>query len=126
MTPHVEVKTVGPSASHGKPVGYFNIPVGDWYVFPVSLRIVNSLNQGNYFDGFTPDNQVMDGLDKPWGDISEDCLASALKYLTTGSFKPMGRDNIRTDLEMIRSYNTLTSNKFKLMVESRNEIPGLR
>ncbi|ULQ53874.1 S41 family peptidase [Flavihumibacter fluvii] len=126
MTPHVEVKTVGPSASHGKPVGFFNIPVGDWYVFPVSLRIVNSLNEGNYFDGFTPDNQVMDGLDKPWGDVSEDCLASALKYLTTGSFKAETRDNIRTDLDMIRSYNTIRSNKYKFMVESRKNIPGLR
>ncbi len=126
MTPHAEVKTVGPSPSHGKPVGFFNIPVGDWYVFPVSLRIVNSLNQGNYFDGFTPDNQVVDGLDKPWGDLSEDCLASAFKYLTTGSFKAAGRDGIRTDLEMIRSYNTLPSNKYKFMVESRKTIPGLR
>lgn len=126
MTPHVEVKTVGPSASHGKPVGFFNVPVGDWYVFPVSLRLVNSLNQGNYFDGFTPDNQVMDGLDKPWGDLSEDCLASAFKYLSTGSFKASTRDQVRTDLQLIRSYNTLKSNKYKFMVESRNPIPGLR
>jgi C-terminal processing protease CtpA/Prc len=126
MTPHAEVKTVGPSASHGKPVGFFNVPVGDWYVFPVSLRIVNSLNQGNYFNGFTPDNQVVDGLDKPWGDLSEDCLASAVKYLSSGSFKPTIRDNIRTDLETIRSYNSLSSRKYKFMVESRKEIPGLR
>ncbi|MBZ5856263.1 S41 family peptidase [Flavihumibacter profundi] len=126
MKPHVDVKIVGPSHTHGKPVGFFNIPVGDWYVFPVSLRIVNSLNVGNYFNGFTPDNTVMDGLDKPWGDLSEDCLASAFKYLTTGGFKAETKDNIRSDAELIRSYNRLPSHKYKFMVESRKVIPGLK
>jgi carboxyl-terminal processing protease len=126
MIPHAEVKTVGPSASNGKPVGFFNVPVGDWYVFPVSLRIVNSLNQGSYFKGFTPDKIVMDGLDKPWGDLSEDCLASAYKYLTTGGFRAETRDNLRNDPEMIRTYNLLQSNKYKFMVESRKRIPSLR
>ena len=35
MKPWMDVKFVGPEASYGKPVGYFPIPVGDWYIFPV-------------------------------------------------------------------------------------------
>lgn len=126
LKPHAAVKIVGPSNSHGKPVGFFNVPVGDWYVFPVSLRLVNSLNEGNYFNGFTPDKIVVDGLDKPWGDLSEDCLAAAFKYLTTGSFRPETPDQFRTDPEMVRSYNRMSTNKYKVMVENRMVLPGLR
>lgn len=125
MKPHLEVKTVGPSASNGKPVGYFDIPVGEWYVFPVSLRLVNSLGQGSYFAGFIPDKQVIDGLDKPWGDLTEDCLASAMKYLTTGAFRFDSRDVERSSPEALNSYNKMQSHKLKVMVEDRVRIPGL-
>lgn len=125
MKPHLDVKTVGPSPSNGKPVGYFEIPVGEWYVFPVSLRLVNSLGEGSYFNGFTPDKLVMDGLDKPWGDLTEDCLSSAMKYLTTGAFRFESRDTERSNPEALNSYNKMYSQKLKVMIENRVKIPGL-
>jgi carboxyl-terminal processing protease len=41
LKPFMDVRLVGPSNTHGKPVGFFPIPVGEWYIFPVSFRTVN-------------------------------------------------------------------------------------
>ncbi len=43
MKPYMNVQLVGPSDTHGKPVGFFPIPVGDWYIFPVSFRTVTKM-----------------------------------------------------------------------------------
>ncbi len=86
LKPYMDVKVVGPNATYGKPVGYFPIGIGDWYIFPVSFRSTNKNNEGNYFNGFPLDKQVADGLDKDWGDRQEASLASALKFIETGSF----------------------------------------
>lgn len=86
LKPYMTVKMVGPDNTYGKPVGYFPIPVGKWYIFPVSSRSTNKNNEGSYFDGFAPDKLVADGLDKDWGDKDEACLSSVMKYLGTGVF----------------------------------------
>jgi hypothetical protein len=86
LKPYQDIKLVGPGATYGKPVGYFPIPVGDWYIFPVSFRSTNKNGQGNYFNGFSVDSQQPDGLDKDWGDVNETALASVIKYVSTGSF----------------------------------------
>ncbi|MBL7770195.1 MAG: hypothetical protein JNK20_14540 [Flavipsychrobacter sp.] len=122
LTPHTEVKIVGPSPSNGKPVGYFPIPVGSWYILPVSFRTVNSANQGNFFNGFIPESQVPDGLDKPWGDLTEDCLASAMKYLTTGSFRAATNESSRLSADFLESYKRLPLKKMKVLVEDRRNL----
>jgi C-terminal processing protease CtpA/Prc len=87
LKPYMEVILLGPSKTHGKPAGYFPIPVGDWYIFPVSFVTVNKAGEGNYYNGFALNNQVADGLDKDWGDLSESAFASAVKYISTGAFR---------------------------------------
>ena len=78
---------MGPAYNtNGKPVGFFPIPVGDWYTFPISFKTVNKDGYGNYFDGFTIDHPTWDGLDKDWGDTEENCLHSVLTYIQTGIF----------------------------------------
>jgi carboxyl-terminal processing protease len=86
LKPYMDVKLVGPSNTYGKPVGYFPVDVGDWYIFPVSFRSVNKNGEGNYYSGIAVNSQVKDGLDKDWGDLQEGCLSRAIRYLTTGSF----------------------------------------
>lgn len=86
LKPYMDVRIIGPSNTHGKPVGFFPISDGDWYVFPVSFRTVNKNGEGNYFNGIPVNTQVADGLDKDWGDATESCLASALRNITTGGF----------------------------------------
>lgn len=90
LKPFLDVKLVGPSNTYGKPVGYFPIPVDDWYIFPVSFRTTNKSGEGSYFNGLVLDKQVGDGLNKDWGDQSEAALASILKYMNSGSFSVTG------------------------------------
>ncbi|MEO6229095.1 MAG: S41 family peptidase [Ferruginibacter sp.] len=86
LRPYMDVRLVG-NTTYGKPVGFFPIPVGDWYIFPVSFRTTNKNGDGNYFNGLTVNSQIADGLDKDWGDQAETCLANVIKNITTGSFR---------------------------------------
>jgi hypothetical protein len=121
LKPYMDVKLVGPSNTYGKPVGYFNIPVGDWYIFPVSFRSTNKLEQGNYFDGIAVDSRTPDGLDKDWGDLQEACLAKAVRYITSGNFGPNIQPRATKVAEadpFTRSANeTLDSRSFKGMIQ---------
>lgn len=92
LKPYMNVKMVG-EATYGKPVGFFPIAVGDWYIFPVSFRSTNSTGEGNYFGGIAVDKEVDDGLDKDFGDVNERQLASVLSYINTGSFGYAPRNN---------------------------------
>ncbi|HRO47020.1 S41 family peptidase [Agriterribacter sp.] len=118
LKPYVDVKLIG-RASHGKPVGYFNIGVGDWYIFPVSFRSVNKNGEGNYFNGLQPDVTVDDGLDKPWGDINESCLASALHYINEGAFSRISA-RAQQDIRLENGNTALDIKRFKGAVEERS------
>jgi C-terminal processing protease CtpA/Prc len=87
LKPYMNVMLVGPSKTYGKPVGYFPIEIGNWYILPVSFRSVNKNNEGSYFNGFALNHTSMDGLDKDWGDENEASLASILNYISTGAFR---------------------------------------
>lgn len=116
-----DVKIIGPSKSYGKPVGYFPIPVGNDYIFPVSFRSVNKNNEGNYFNGFALSNQAPDGLNKELGDIEEACLASALKYINTGAFRmaTAAERQSFTQSPELENANKKMDIKFKGMITER-------
>lgn len=119
LKPYMTVKLIGPTNTDGKPVGFFPLSAGDWYVFPVSFRSTNSANAGNYFNGFTPDAIAADGLDKNWGDTSESCLAKAIKYITTGSFTAQALEVYKQDPAIISANKTLDQSSFKGMIDTR-------
>lgn len=121
LTPVMDVKLVGRNNTYGKPVGFFPIAVGDWYIFPVSFRTVNRLGNGNYFSGFTPDAIIADGLDKNWGDITEASLASAIKYITTGSFRLQSQPTYREEKSVTDGNTLLESPTFKGAVTWKKE-----
>jgi carboxyl-terminal processing protease len=98
LKPYMDVKVVGPKSTYGKPVGYFPIPVGDWYIFPVSFRTTNKNGEGNYFNGIAVQGQAADGLDKDWGDATEASLAGVLTYVATGTFRLQGEYAQSTEL----------------------------
>ena len=83
----MNVRLVGPTNTYGKPVGFFPISVGDWYVFPVSFKTINKNGEGSYFNGLPVNAIIADGLDKDWGDTKESCLASTIKNITTGTYQ---------------------------------------
>ncbi len=119
LKPYMSVKIVGPTNTDGKPVGFFPIPVGDWYVFPVSFRSTNSVNYGGYFKGFTPDGIAADGLDKNWGDPSEASFAEAIKYITTGTLVARSLQTYKQDPSVISGNALLDQPSFKGMIDTR-------
>lgn len=87
LKPYMSVKIIG-DTTYGKPVGFFPIEIASKYaIYPISFRTINSAGNADYYKGFAPDNLVPDGVDKDWGDVTEPSLASAIKYITTGSFR---------------------------------------
>lgn len=123
LKPYLDVKLVGPSNTYGKPVGYFPIPVDDWYIFPVSFRTTNKNGEGSYFNGITLDKQVGDGLNKDWGDQDEAALSSILKYINSGSFSavvevPGIAARTYKNVEVIESNNKL-DRSFKGAIDTR-------
>ena len=120
LKPYMDVKLVGPSTTHGKPVGFFPVAVGDWYIFPVSFRSFNKNGEGNYFNGMPVNSSVGDGLDKDWGNIQEACLARTIKYITTGTFlRQTNEPPYIGEPEVINGNNVLDANTFKGTIDAR-------
>ena len=120
LKPFMNVMLVGPSKTYGKPVGFFPIPVGDWYIFPVSFRSTNKNGEGNYFDGMALNNTVADGLDKDWGDVNESAFASVLKYISTGAFR-IASTGVYTENPLIASQNKALDQTFKGMIDTKRK-----
>jgi hypothetical protein len=119
IKPYLDVKLVGPTNSHGKPVGFYPIPTGNWYIFPVSFRTINKNNEANFFNGFVPDYITADGLDKDWGDVDESCLSRTIRFITTGSWArvaPVDATQLNEQLRVINTNVYLDAPQFKGMV----------
>jgi len=115
LKPYMDVKLVG-GTTYGKPVGFFPIPVGEWYIFPVSFRTTNKNGEGNYFNGMTVNSQVADGLDKDWGDLTETSLASAIKNITTGAFRVQAETPYREPAEITAGNSKLDAPFLKMTI----------
>ena len=126
LKPYMNVVLVGPSKTYGKPVGYFAIPVGNWYIFPVSSRSVNKNGEGSFFNGFSLNHTSADGLDKDWGDENEASLASILNYISTGAFRLQAagtQSQPFVENPEVRAGNKkLDATEFKGMIEKRQFI----
>ena len=118
LKPYLNVTLVGPTATtHGKPVGFFPIPVGTWYMFPVSFKTVNKNGEGNYYNGFTVNTRARDGVDANWGATNEACLAATLNLISGTAGRGMTPTN-----DLITAVNEddrLNSNQFKGTIDPR-------
>lgn len=86
------------------------------------FRSVNKNGEGGYFNGISLDNKVADGLDKDWGEASEACLASVLKYINTGGYMVMSAESIvryQADLLIEKSNVRFEEPSFKGAVASK-------
>ncbi|MDB5196413.1 MAG: hypothetical protein JWP88_784 [Flaviaesturariibacter sp.] len=120
LKPYMDVILVGPGNTYGKPVGFFPIPVGDEYIFPVSFKTTNKNGDGSYFNGLTLNKSVADGLDKDWGDLAEGPFAKAVSYITTGDFGTIaGRENVATPAAVLKGNATLDLPAFKGAIDTR-------
>lgn len=123
LKPYMTTVLAGPSKTYGKPVGYFPIPVGKSYIFPISFRTTNKSGEGSYFDGIAVNKVVADGLDKDWGDVSESAFASILGYINNnGVFRTQqpGTFTIATETGEVGAGNEkLDRTNFKGIVDTR-------
>ncbi len=126
LRPYMDVKLVG-DTTYGKPVGFFPIDIYDYSIYPISFKTVNSAGSADYYDGFAPDKLMADGIWYNWGDTQEYCLATALNYISTGSF---GRKANLSDAKTRQMYSLqkqlepgrkkIAQNKFSGMFVEKN------
>jgi C-terminal processing protease CtpA/Prc len=94
LAPWLEVAIVGEDTL-GKPVGQyaFDLPGCEDRLRLVSFRTVNSLGQGDYYDGLASTMKfacaASDTLSEPLGSASEGMVAAALDWLATGSCRQL-------------------------------------
>lgn len=80
---NIDVITVGQTTC-GKPVGSIGFQFCDKTLNPITFDVFNDLNQGDYFDGFSPTCAASDDTTKRFGDPEEGMLAVALSHLDQG------------------------------------------
>jgi carboxyl-terminal processing protease len=86
LRPYVYVVTIG-DTTYGKPVGMTGWAISQkYYMWPVTFKIVNVQDQGDYYDGLLPNKFVTDDITHDFSDKEELCLKEAIHYLETGSF----------------------------------------
>lgn len=126
LTPYANVHIIGDSPTYGKPVGYFGWDIMGTELYAVSFQTLNSLGQGDYFDGMPYDKWAKDDLTKDFGDPAEAMTAEALFHSQYGTYSPetlslsmsnrsrSSQSFSRTDIN-----KALDSKKFKGMFDFR-------
>jgi C-terminal processing protease CtpA/Prc len=85
LKPYITVVTVG-DTTLGKPIGMNVWDVGKRFVFaPITFKIVNSLDQGDYFTGIPPTKLAADDITHDFSDRRETSLKEAIYYLEHGA-----------------------------------------
>ena len=130
LKPYMNVKMVG-TKTFGKPVGFFPITIENKYEVYYSLfQTKNSLGQGDYFDGFTPD--VVDDFDDPrnnFGDPKEYYTVKAINIIAPGAVvtasvnKTMSIQGRSIAVESLQPMKPLVDgNEFVGMIETRHKL----
>ncbi len=74
------------NTTYGKPVGFFPIDLFKKVTFwTVSFMTRNNLGDSVSYNGFNADYKIYDGVDRAFGDLTEDCLAAAIKLIDGGT-----------------------------------------
>jgi carboxyl-terminal processing protease len=85
LKPFAKVISIG-DTTNGKPAGMNGWEVGKkYFMWPITFKMVNSLDQGEYFAGIAPDKITPDDITHDFNDKEELCLKEAIHYLETGS-----------------------------------------
>ena len=114
LAPHMEVVTIG-SSTCGKPVGQNPDEYCDVVLSAINFRTVNSLGEGDYFDGLAPTCPVEDAIVADWGSIEDPIFAEALSYLNTGACSPIVQDRKTTSQLNTKQQKTPPTNYQDLM-----------
>ncbi|MBW6478414.1 MAG: hypothetical protein K0B37_03230 [Bacteroidales bacterium] len=87
LTPYMDVYIVG-NTTYGKPMGsnVFNYD-NTWALAPITFKVRNASDEGDYFDGLPVDIPAPDDLTRNFGDPEESSLQTAIAFILTGSTK---------------------------------------
>jgi carboxyl-terminal processing protease len=130
LKPYVNVKLVG-TKSYGKPVGFFPIRLENRYeVYYSMFSSKNSLGQGDYYDGFTPD--IVDAFDDPlhnWGDQNENYTQLALNIIapsvpiTSKVSRVMTIDGTKVSAPKLAPMKPIVDgNEFQGMIDTKHKL----
>ncbi len=90
LKPFMSVISIG-DTTNGKPTGMNGWEIGKkYYMWPVTFKMVNSQNSGDYFEGISPAKLAGDDIAHDFNDVNEACLKEAIYYLENGSFTAKG------------------------------------
>jgi len=90
LKPVVNVVSFG-DTTNGKPTGMNGWEIGKkYYMWPVTFKMVNAQNQGEYFQGIYPAKTLPDDITHDFSDRNEVCLKEAIYYLENGSVSAKG------------------------------------
>jgi len=85
LKPFMEIVSLG-DTTYGKPVGMNGWAVGEKYFYwPITFKMVNKNNEGDYFGGIAPGKTVSDDISHDFNDRKELCLKEAIHFLETGT-----------------------------------------
>lgn len=130
LKPKMNVKLVG-KQTYGKPVGFFPVVIENKYnVYLASFETKNSLGQGGYYAGFTPDvDGGTDYADYDFGNPNDGYLAKALNILAPGvTVSKVGSKNtimsVSGDSNTVKNVlgNLKGEDNFKGMIENRHKL----
>jgi len=127
LKPYMTVKMVG-TKTYGKPVGFWPVKIENKYeVFYSLFQSKNSLGQGDYFDGLTPD--IVDDFDDPrnnFGDPREYYTSLAIyeiapnSAVTVNAAKTMSIQGRNVSVESLQPMKPIIDgNEFIGMIENR-------
>jgi hypothetical protein len=79
------------SATHGKPVGMYVIPIEEYMTLPVCFKYTNKNFVGDFYDGLAPDIAADDDITRDFGDPEEASLKAIINYIDgAGQLKSTG------------------------------------
>lgn len=91
LKPYIDVVIIG-DTTNGKPVGMNGWIIGKkYYMWPVTFKLLNSADAGDYFSGILPDIETIDDVTRDFNDPLEVSLKEAISWLETGG----GTKNLR-------------------------------
>ena len=107
LDPYLDVYLVGDD-TYGKPVGMYSLlsNKSNLVYVPVTFKLTNSVDFGDYYDGLPADSYVSDALITDFGEL-EAVLSEVLNHISTGTFsssKTSG-DIFKTKVKEIRNLN---------------------
>ena len=97
LKPYMNVSLIG-DRTYGKPVGMHSWAshYSDYVFVPISFKLVNVNDYGDYYDGLPADDYAPDGLSYGFNDRHEPRLHDAILYLETGVYPNPGQQKSLT------------------------------